>query len=434
MILRASSRYQCFFSGAIFFVMVLGGLGCLRTNSQPEVKEGSIPLLRSKTVKIPRNSTLYETLVKEGFARVSVFEIVKAAKPHHNLSRIRTGSRIQIFKTPGPIQVPTGMRYLISEIEYLDTFLEKNGTWVSKKTTEVVDTRLVTYSGNVMSSLWESASRANMDSQLIAELTEIFAWQVDFAREVRPGDRWRLTVEQNLVHNRVIGWGKIVAAEYENEGTSYSAVLFRRKEAGEDVDFGYFFPDGNSLRRMFLKSPIRFGRISSRFRWRRLHPILKTRRPHLGVDYAAPRGTPVRAVGDGRVTYVGRRGGGGKTIKIRHNSYYHTAYKHLNGYASGIRGGARVKQGQVIGYVGSTGLATGPHLHFEFYEGGRFVDPLGKKFPSADPVPQRWIHEFKIYARQILKTLPLWFRPGVTSPGPIKVASESPGHKTVEYN
>ncbi|MFN9068710.1 MAG: M23 family metallopeptidase, partial [Bdellovibrionales bacterium] len=175
---------------------------------------------------------------------------------------------------------------------------------------------------------------------------------------------------------------------------------------GEDL--GYFSPEGESLRRMFLKSPIQFGRITSGFSKKRFHPILQVNRPHLGVDYAAPTGTPVRAVGDGVIDFSGWSGGGGNVIKIRHNSIYQTAYKHLSGYAKGIRRGSRVKQGQIIGFVGSTGLSTAPHLHFEFYQSGRFVDPVGKKFPSADPVPSQMLADFKKSANERLQLLPSW--------------------------
>jgi murein DD-endopeptidase MepM/ murein hydrolase activator NlpD len=159
---------------------------------------------------------------------------------------------------------------------------------------------------------------------------------------------------------------------------------------------------------MFLKSPIRYGRITSGFATKRFHPILLTNRAHLGVDYGAPIGTPIRAVGDGVVNFADWSGGGGRVLKIRHNSTYQTAYKHLNGFAKGVHPGAKVQQGQVIAYVGNTGLSTGPHLHFEFYQGGRFVDPLGKKFPSADPVPADYLAQFKAEAADKLNLLPVW--------------------------
>jgi murein DD-endopeptidase MepM/ murein hydrolase activator NlpD len=262
----------------------------------------------------------------------------------------------------------------------------------------------MSFSGTVTNSLWNSARESQMDPYLISEMTEIFAWQVDFAREVRVNDKWRITVEQKIVRGRPTSWGRIVAAEYNNAGNLYTALLFVKN--GEEI--GYFTPEGKSLKKIFLKSPIKYSRISSHFNRRRFHPLLKFVRPHLGVDYAAPYGTEIRAVGDGVVTFAEWNGGGGKTIKIRHNSTYSTHYKHLSRFASNLRSGTKVKQGQVIGYVGSTGMSTGPHLHFEFWENNRYVDPLGKSFPVANPIPSHLMSEFVRRSSLLLESLPHW--------------------------
>jgi murein DD-endopeptidase MepM/ murein hydrolase activator NlpD len=254
-------------------------------------------------------------------------------------------------------------------------------------------------------------------------LADIFAWQIDFAREVRAGDRWRILVEQRYAGEKNIGWGNILAAEYEHDGQLHSAALLRD---GEGKELGYFAPDGKSLRRMFLKAPLKFGRITSRFQRARFHPILKVARPHRGVDYGAPIGTPVLAVGDGVVVQSGWLGGAGKAIRLRHNSTYQTAYKHLHGFASGIRVGARVRQGQVIGYVGSTGLSTGAHLHFELWERGNYVDPLGRKFPSADPVPQKFLLGFQKASQKYRELLPSWINADGELPrGPVLVSADN---------
>lgn len=374
-----------------------GGYGDLSV----EHSEGPVPLAE---MSVKPNTTAYDSLRVSGFTPQEIFELVQISKPYQNLSRIRAGTRYQLFGTQGPLGRVDGVKFIFSPTHALEILRSGDVTtpWAVREIHEVVETKLVTYAGKVTSSLWESASDAEMDSSLIAELTEIFAWQVDFSREVQSGDHWRLTVEQRLVRGKPIGWGKIIAAEYQNVKTLYSAVLFRRE--GQDV--GYFAPDGSSLRRMFLKAPIAFGRITSRFKRQRFHPILQINRPHLGVDYGAPPGTPIRAVGDGVVVFAAPRGGAGNKIQIRHNSVYATAYLHLQGFAAGIRSGARVRQGQIIGYVGSTGLSTGPHLHFEFYENGRFIDPSGKRFPSADPVPSSELAGFQAWATQALTLLP----------------------------
>lgn len=356
---------------------------------------------------ISRQSTLYTVLRELEVSSQVIQQIVAGAKPVVDLSRLRAGTRFQTFYSE--TSELNKIKFRFSAIESVE-IVKTGDTWQAQKIVEQVDLKVVNFSGVVASSLWESAERAQMDPNLISDLAEIFAWQVDFAREVQVNDRWRLSVEQKIVKGEAIGWGSIIAAEYENSGRLYSAVLFRQN--GEEL--GYFSPDGSNLRRMFLKSPIRYGRISSRFQKKRFHPVLKFHRPHLGVDYAAPTGTPIRTVGNGVVTLAGWSGGGGRTIKIRHNSVYETAYKHLSGFAKGIRSGSKVQQGQLIGYVGSTGLSTGPHLHFEFFKNGSYVDPLGQKFPSADPIPAHLLSQFKTELIDLLATLPSWNSPTVS--------------------
>lgn len=409
---RDSWKYFAVLALVPFFI----GFGYLVTSDYKTIDESSsdVEVETSDSVqtppveevfphKIPPRSSLYAALRELNVTPVTIQEIVGVAKPFVNLSRLKPGTRFRlVYSDPSSLEL-SSIKFRFSPVEILELTRGAEG-WTARKVDVDVETRVITFRGIVKSSLWESAIAAEMDPNLTAELAEIFAWQVDFAREVQVNDRWRLSVEQKLVNGRPYGWGRILAAEYENVGQLHSAVLFRSK--GKDL--GYFAPDGSSLKRMFLKSPIKFGRISSRFQRRRFHPVLRVHRPHLGVDYAAPRGTPVRAVGDGTVIIAGRRGGAGKMIKIRHNSVYKTAYKHLHGYARGIRRGAKVKQGQIIGYVGSTGLSTGPHLHFEFYKHGRFVDPLGQTFPSADPVPSDLLSQFKAKSPQALASLPKW--------------------------
>lgn len=353
--------------------------------------------------KIKAQTTLFAELRSLGVSPQVISAIVAAAKPVADLRKIMPGTRFQLIEEVSAEKKVSEIRFRFSVSESLH-IKKINDIWVPEKLIEKIDTKVVTFAGVVVTSLWRSAENAQMDPNLISELSEIFGWQVDFSREVRVKDRWRLSVEQKFIKGQPVGWGSILAAEYENAGELHTAVLFRFNN-GES---GYFGPDGTSLRRMFLKSPIKFGRISSRFSRSRLHPVLKIKRAHLGVDYAAPTGTPIRAVGDGIVTFVGWNGGGGKTIKIRHNSTYSTAFKHLNGYAKNIRNGARVRQGETIGYVGNTGLSTGPHLHFEFYQNGQYIDPLGKKFPSADPVPSTLLGQFKTELPSLLSRLPSW--------------------------
>ncbi len=368
-----------------------------------------------------RGATLSSELTQLGVEFASVLQIVKAAEPYRNLARIPSGIRYQVnFNEADQERELSSLEFRFSPTEILRV-LKTEGEWAAELVTLPVETKVITFSGLVTSSLWESAAKAKMDPNLITDLAEIFAWQVDFAREVRTGDRWRISVEQKLVDEELVGWGEILAADYENEGHLYEAILFRHD--GESM--GYFTPDGASMRRMFLKSPLKFGRISSRFQRQRFHPILKIHRPHLGVDYAAPTGTPIRAVGDGTISHKGWSQGGGNNLKIRHNSVYTTAYKHLHGFAPGVARGSKVKQGQVIGYVGATGLATGPHLHFEFFKSGRYVDPLSQVFPSADPVPPSLLEEFRLQAALRRGDLPQWGEMELASSAPLGSESEN---------
>ena len=222
---------------------------------------------------------------------------------------------------------------------------------------------------------------------------DLLAWQVDFLTETRPGDRFEILVREEWLDGERLGFGKILAAEYDGKLASARAIRY----VGADGTLDWYDDDGKSVRRAFLKSPLNFRRISSKFTARRRHPILKTVRPHWGVDYAAPTGTPVSALGDGVVTVAGRKGGYGNYIEVRHSSTYTTCYGHLSKYAKGIKKGTRVEQGEVIGYVGSTGLSTGPHLDFRVKKNGKFVDPLKLDAPAGRTISKSRRDRFDRY-------------------------------------
>lgn len=407
-----------FFVGAFSyhqFLQIRNSLDELQSTEEQILKDSdyasnqAIPLEQRYPFIVPPKSTLSSLLSQLDISSQEIFELVQAAKPHADLAKLKPGTRFQVTFSEGENPVFTGIRFRFSAQEILD--LKKNFesdgqtfSWSVEKIVKPIRVEVVHFQGIVENSLWESAEKASMNPVLIAELAEVFAWQVDFSREVQRQDRWRLTVEKEFIGSEHVGWGSILAAEYINVDQKFTAILFRN---GED-NLGYFAPDGSSLKRMFLKSPIQYGRISSRFQKNRFHPVLKKSRPHLGVDYAAPTGTPIRTVGDGVVSFAGWSGGGGKVIKIRHNSIHETAYKHLSRFAKHIKKGTQVQQGETIGYVGSTGLSTGPHLHFEFFVNGRYVDPLGQKFPSADPVPTDLLGSFQENKLNLLSELPEW--------------------------
>jgi murein DD-endopeptidase MepM/ murein hydrolase activator NlpD len=332
---------------------------------------------------------------------IDIIEMANAAKPVKSLSKLKPGTRfyVELDKDNNLL----GAQFRFSAVERLVLKKDQEG-WRAESLREKIDVKNVSFVGEVRSTLWESAIDAAMDPYLISEMAEIFGWEIDFSRQVRQGDRWRLTAEELFVKDQHVGWGAILAAEYINQGEVHSAILFREG----DENLGYFSAGGDNLRKMFLKSPLKYGRVTSRFNRRRFHPVLKRIRPHNGVDYGVPVGTPVRSVADGVVQLAGRRGGGGKTLKIRHNSIYQTAYKHLSGYARGIRRGAKVKQGQIVAYSGNTGLSTGPHLHYELYKNGRYVDPLRQEFPSAKPLSSEKKAQFLRQSKKFVALLPGW--------------------------
>lgn len=249
---------------------------------------------------------------------------------------------------------------------------------VVPKTAEVV----------IESSLWNAMVENNLPIALALELSEIYAWTIDFFG-LQKGDSIRVYYDEQFVDSVSVGIGRIYAADFYHGGKWQDAYYF---EAG-DVH-SYFNSKGESLRKAFLKAPLNYKRISSHFTYARKHPIFKTVRPHTGVDYAAPAGTPVVSIGDGVVIEKGYKGGGGNTVKIRHNSTYTTAYLHLSKYGQGIAVGSHVNQGQVIGYVGSTGNSTGPHLDFRIWKNGTPVDPLKMVSPPSEPVPAKYKAEF----------------------------------------
>ncbi len=366
-------------------------------------KEASYLQEKSLQLQVEPGSNLYTMLQQVGVDRETIMSIVRASKDIHPLNRLTSGTRVVLRWWKEELAVPKRIDFMLSPFDRL--VVERNANeWKAKPVRAETEREIVAFSGYIRESFWESSENAGMPAPVTIELADVFASMIDFARETRVGDRWRLLVEKIYADGVPVGWGRVVAAEFENQGIVHSAVRFERA----DGKARYYSRDGNSLMRKFLKSPMKFGRITSRFSQRRFHPILKIRRPHLGIDYGAPTGTPVLSVGDGRVLSARWEGGGGKTVKIFHGGRYKTAYRHLKNFASGIRPGASVSMGQVIGYVGSTGRVTGPHLHFEFYLDDRYVDPLGVKFPSADPLPKTQLPELQTVYDEFHQQLPPW--------------------------
>jgi murein DD-endopeptidase MepM/ murein hydrolase activator NlpD len=255
--------------------------------------------------------------------------------------------------------------------------------------------------GTITSSLFETGLESGMSNNLIMKLATIFGWDVDFALDIREGDNFSLIYQEEFLKGTKVGDGNILVARFQNKGKTYTAVRYEDDKGNGQ----YFTPDGLSMRKTFLRSPVDFTRISSRFNLKRKHPILHKIRAHKGVDYAARRGTPIKAAGDGKVIFAGRKGGYGRVLILKHGSAYTTLYAHLNAFGRGVRVGKRVNQGQVVAYVGSSGLASGPHLHYEFRLNGVVRDPLTVKLPHAKPIDSKQKERFIHYAQVMVMRL-----------------------------
>tara|TARA_Y100001936_G_scaffold253975_1_gene322946 strand:- start:2960 stop:4237 length:1278 start_codon:yes stop_codon:yes gene_type:complete len=276
-----------------------------------------------------------------------------------------------------------------------------NGNFIEDKTQSNIEIQIEMKLGVIKSSLFAATDGANIPDGIATQISEIFASDIDFNRDLRKNDRFKVIYERRYNNGEPIGVGKVLAAEFTNKKKTYQAVYFE----SNDKEKGYYTPDGKNLRRTFLRSPLKFSRISSKFSHSRYHPILKKWRSHKGVDYAARKGTPVRATANGIVTISRKERGYGNLIVLKHRRPYSTAYAHLSSFAKGIRKGKRVTQGDIIGYVGSTGLATGPHLHYEFRVNGIQRNPLSVVMPAAIPLSAKNLPIFKKNTKPLIARL-----------------------------
>ena len=345
---------------------------------------------------IKANGFLSEILLKHGITMQEIDRVVRQSRPVFDVRNIRAGNRFVLFcerDTPG------NARYLVYEHDQTTSYIFSFGDSASVSQVKKNITSEIRYaSGIIETSLWDAMMKGNLHPSLAVKMSEIFAWSVDFFG-LQTGDSFKVIYEELFVDGKSLGAGRIYGAEFNWAGAVTEAIPFIQ---GDRESF--FDADGNSLRKAFLKAPLQFSRISSRFSSSRLHPILRIRRPHFGVDYAAPVGTPVLSIGDGRVTAAKRENGSGLMVRIQHNSVYATAYLHLSSLGKGISAGAPVKQGDIIGYVGSSGLSTGPHLDFRFYMNGSPVDPLKVEAPPVEPVSAENMPRFEVN-RKVVKTL-----------------------------
>ncbi len=347
---------------------------------------------------IKSNEYLSEILNNNGVGMVTIDKLARKSKPVFDVRKIRSGQKYAIFQTADSLQEARYFVYESSPTEYY--VYELFDTLRIYRGEKDVVARQRTAQGVIESSLWNCMEDNDLDPMLALNLSDIFAWTIDFFA-IQKGDRFKVIYDELFVDSTSIGVGEIYAVEFDHYGDENYAFRFF-----QDERYDYFDEKGVSLRKSFLKAPLKFSRISSRFSNGRMHPVLRIRRPHHGVDYAAPKGTPVMSIGDGTViARAYQKNGGGNYVKIKHNSEYTTTYMHLSGFGKGITTGKRVKQGQIIGYVGATGLATGPHLDFRVAKNGTLVDPLKVKAPPVEPVKKENVPQYTILKDSLMNEL-----------------------------
>ncbi len=354
--------------------------------------------------RIGQGGTLATAFAEVGLGASTVHLVATEMAPVFNFRYARAGDRFRLERSPeGEL---LAFHYQRTPLERYS--LERDGDgYRAARHEPKFERRRTRLAGIVSSSLYQAVEALGERTELANDFANIFAWDVDFARGVQPGDAFSIVYERLFLpgaageQDEYVRPGRILAARYTSRGDEYRAVYFQNDERRG----GYYRPDGSSVERQFLRAPLQYTRISSAFSLSRMHPILKIRRPHEGIDYAAPRGTPVWAVADGEVIFRGRAGGYGNLVKVRHNNGYVSYYGHLSRFDGAARVGARVAQKQVVGYVGATGLATGPHLDFRIRQGNRFLNPHKLSTPAGDPIAPESRPEFTAVRDELLAAL-----------------------------
>ncbi|MCJ7789192.1 MAG: M23 family metallopeptidase [Candidatus Atribacteria bacterium] len=367
------------------------------------LEEISLPPLEGITIDgiLKAGDTLYESLIREGISAAEILDLQDKIKSVVDFNYIPAGSKYSLKYDPKGTLKEFTYEPTPFDVFHISLPIPNSDLKDLKVVKEDIPKEIVQIEGTIKSSLYESMIECADAPQLAIQMAEIFAWEIDFLTECREGDTFKIIVEKQYKGD-FYRWEKILAAQYEGELLSkYDAVLF--EDPSGNID--YYTKEGKSLRKAFLKAPLNYKYISSYFTNNRLHPILRIWRPHLAIDYAAPSGTPVSAIGDGTVIYKGWNDGYGNYIKIRHPNNYETGYGHLSRFASGLKKGQKVKQGEIIGYVGATGLATGPHLDFSISENGKKVDFLKLKLPSASSINPQYITQFNEVKNKLLSAL-----------------------------
>ena len=346
---------------------------------------------------IRRGMTLSDILGTHNISPLETHKLREEVKPVYDLAKIKAGQEIRIYSNPeGKL---TSLEYDIDDENYL-YIQKKNGVYAAEIKKIPYDHRIMMIWGSIEDNPISAVKKENEGVQLALNLADIFDWDIDFTYDLRRGDTFKIIFEKKILHGKFHSYGAILAAEFINQGKTFQAFRYTYQDTAES---DYFNLEGESLRKQFLKSPIKFRRISSRFSSRRLHPIRKVFRPHYGVDYASSVGTPGRAAASGTVSFAGWNRASGRMVRIRHNNNYETSYLHLRGY--NVKKGAKVKSGDTIGWVGSSGESTGPHLDYRIKHRGKYINPLTFNPKPVKPIRAEFFEDFKREAEKYL----LWF-------------------------
>ncbi len=352
--------------------------------------ESQAPTIDWQRLRVRSGDNLAAVFKRAGLTARDVHEVVNASDEATRLTRLYPGDEILLH-----ITADSGLQRLRYEIDDTRTLVVEptpaGGTYTTRIETRELERRVAVAEGRINTSLYHAGAEAGLDDRLIMELAGIFGWDIDFALDIRRNDRFTVIYETLFRDGEKVRNGRILAAEFVNRGDRFRALRFEDADGRSD----YYTPEGRSMRKAFLRTPTDFTRVSSEFNPNRVHPIYGTERPHVGTDYAAPPGTPIVAAGDGKIIHRGRKGGYGNTVILQHGTRYTTLYAHMRRFASGQSTGDRVQQGEVIGYVGSTGLSTGPHLHYEFRVDGVHRNPRTVELPTAEPLDRRYQADFR---------------------------------------
>jgi len=363
--------------------------------SKPEITE---PELKTVSHKITRGESLSTIFSKLDLSKIDLHNVIHANKLGKQFASIRPGKELLVSTNSN-----NQLQQLLYKKNSIDTLKATriDDSFNVEIISKPIERRVTSTQATINSSLFIDGKKAGLSDKLIMQLADIFAWDIDLALSLRKGDQFTVIYERIFVEGKEIDSGNILSAEFINEGHSFTAVRFEDKKGVAN----HFTPDGKSMRKAFLRTPVAYARVSSHFNLKRKHPVLNRIRAHKGVDYAARKGTKIKTTGDGKIVFRGRKGGYGRVVIVQHGQKYNTLYAHMSNYRKGQKVGSHVKQGDVIGYVGKSGLATGSHLHYEFRVNGVHRNPLTVKLPNSLPIKKSLLAEFKKQTQPLLAQL-----------------------------